>query len=172
MLRGSEGEEEEEEEWEEAEEGVEVEEVEEDEEEEEEELSRELQQLAEMELGETEQVFNSAAAAIFNGDLNVSFSGSSIRSGQNANLAQISGFKTTKASLSGFESAINATDCKKRTHEIQITDPFSVAHPQLSDRQQLPAPVSQDAKAPGNWGHQHHQHHHKQQYHHHQRAAR
>ena len=104
MLRGSEGEEEEEEEWEEAEEGVEVEEVEEDEEEEEE-LSRELQQLAEMELGETEQVFNSAAAAIFNGDLNVSFSGSSIRSGQNANLAQISGFKTTKASLSGFESA-------------------------------------------------------------------
>ena len=67
MLRGSEGEEEEEEEWEEAEEGVEVEEVEEDEEEEEE-LSRELQQLAEMELGETEQVFNSPAAAIFTGD--------------------------------------------------------------------------------------------------------
>ena len=55
VLRGSEGEEEEEEEWEEAEEGVEVEEVEEDEEEEE--LSHELQQLAERELGETEQVF-------------------------------------------------------------------------------------------------------------------
>ena len=57
VLRGSEGEEEEEEEWEEAEEGIEVEEVEEvDEEEEEEELSHELQQLAESELGETEQV--------------------------------------------------------------------------------------------------------------------
>ena len=58
VLRGSEGEEEEEEEWEEAEEGVEVDEVEEvEEEEEEEELSHELQQLAEQELGETEQVF-------------------------------------------------------------------------------------------------------------------
>ena len=59
VLRGSEGEEEEEEEWEEAEEGVEVGEVEEveEEEEEEEELSHELQQLAEQELGETEQVF-------------------------------------------------------------------------------------------------------------------
>ena len=57
VLRGSEGEEEEEEEWEEAEEGVEVGEVEEvEEEEEEEELSHELQQLAEQELGETEQV--------------------------------------------------------------------------------------------------------------------
>jgi len=57
VLRGSEGEEEEEEEWEEAEEGIEVEEVEEvEEEEEEEELSHELQQLAESELGETEQV--------------------------------------------------------------------------------------------------------------------
>ena len=87
VLRGSEGEEEEEEEWEEAEEGVEVEEVEEDEEEEE--LSHELQQLAEMELGETEQVRNNSLGAIFfEKKLKMLFfSGSHIRAGENAVLA-------------------------------------------------------------------------------------
>ena len=34
---------------------------------------------------------------------------------------------------------------------------FSVAHPQLSDGQQLPTPLSQNAKASGIFSHQHHQ---------------
>ena len=84
VIRGSEGEEEEEEEWEEAEEGVEVEE-----EDEEEELSHELQQLAEMELGETEQVRNNSLGAIFfeKKSKMLFFSGSHIRAGENAVLA-------------------------------------------------------------------------------------
>ena len=56
MVRGSEGEEEEEEEWEEAEEGLEVGDVGAQDDEEEDRVSHELQQLAEQELGETEQV--------------------------------------------------------------------------------------------------------------------
>ena len=89
VLRGSEGEEEEEEEWEEAEEGVEVgevEEVEEEEEEEEEELSHELQQLAEQELGETEQVF--IRSWFLRENLTSLFwAGSNIRAGQTTYLA-------------------------------------------------------------------------------------
>ena len=55
VVRGSEGEEEEEEEWEEAEEGFEVDDVGA-QDDEEDRVSHELQQLAEQELGETEQV--------------------------------------------------------------------------------------------------------------------
>ena len=56
VVRGSEGEEEEEEEWEGAEEGAEVDDVGAQDDDEEDRVSHELQQLAEQELGETEQV--------------------------------------------------------------------------------------------------------------------
>jgi len=64
VVRGSEGEEEEEEEWEEAEEGVEVDDVGAQDDEEEDRVSQELQQLAEQELGETEQIRTSGLAKL------------------------------------------------------------------------------------------------------------
>ena len=102
VVRGSEGEEEDEEEWEEAEEGVEVDDVGA-QYEEEDRVSHELQQLAEQELGETEQVricLSSSDILIFSpiAILRNSSIGSNIRSGQAAQLAQVSGFlgKRTK----------------------------------------------------------------------------
>ena len=97
VVRGSEGEEEEEEEWEEAEEGVEVDDVGAQDDEEEDRVSQELQQLAEQELGETEQVRicrSSSDILIFSQSQywEIFSLGSNIRSGQAAQLAQVSGF--------------------------------------------------------------------------------
>ena len=92
VVRGSEGEEEEEEEWEEAEEGVDVDDVGAQDEEEEDGVSHELQQLAEQELGETEQVricLSSPVILIFSQSQywEIFSLGSNIRSGQAAQLA-------------------------------------------------------------------------------------